>query len=58
MREYGQARKVVHRKDDQSLESSSSETMEPSLNEEGQILVTKEEMALWVKQVSVKPIRC
>ena len=58
MREYGQTRKVVHRKDDQSLESSSSETMEPSLNEEGQILVTKEEMALWVKQVSVKPIRC
>ncbi|KAJ5111785.1 dynamin GTPase [Penicillium alfredii] len=52
MREYGQTRKVVCRKDDQSLESTSSdETMEPSVNKEGQILVSKEEMAAWVKQV-------
>ncbi|KAJ6030948.1 dynamin GTPase [Penicillium canescens] len=52
MREYGQTRKIICREDDQSLESNSSnKNMELSLNEEGQILVSKEGMAAWVKQV-------
>ncbi|KAL4863924.1 hypothetical protein BDV12DRAFT_201641 [Aspergillus spectabilis] len=50
MREYGQTRKVVSREDNQSLESA-DQTMELSLNEEGQILVSKEGMAVWVKEV-------
>lgn len=57
MREYGQTRKVVNRKEDQSFESA-DQAMELSLNEEGQIIVSKEGMATWVKEVSAKLIDC
>ena len=56
MREFGQTRKVTGHEDDAS--SSSEKTMEPPLNEEGQILVSKEGMAAWVKQVSGDPNNC
>lgn len=47
MREYGQKRKIVSSEDiDSSEEAPSSE------NEEDQILVSKEGMAAWVRQVS------
>lgn len=59
MRDYGQTRKIVCRKDDQSFESTSSdEKMHLPPNEEGQILVSKEEMVAWVKQVSWEPKDC
>ena len=57
MREYGQTRKVVGLEDNQSFEST-DQAMELSLNEEGQILVSKEGMAAWVKEVSRKYIDC
>ncbi|KAJ6141200.1 dynamin GTPase [Penicillium chermesinum] len=53
MREYGQTRKVVSRADDQSLESA-DEATELSLNEKGQIIVSKEGMAAWVKEVYLR----
>lgn len=57
MREYGHTRKVVNQEEDQPFESA-DQTMELSLSEEGQILVSKEGMATWVKEVSGKPIDC
>ena len=54
MREYGQTRKITSQRDIESSELSSSdeEATELTLNEHGQILLTKDEMAAWVKQVS------
>ncbi|KAI9035673.1 uncharacterized protein KD926_003151 [Aspergillus affinis] len=49
IREYGQTQKVVSREDDQTFVSN-DQTIELSLNEEGQILVSKEGMAVWVKE--------
>jgi hypothetical protein len=49
MRDHGQTRKIISDKDD---ETSSSNSMELSLNDEGQILVSREGMAAWIKQVS------
>jgi GTPase SAR1 family protein len=57
MREYGQTRKFVCQQDNPSFEST-DQGMDLALNEEGQILVSKEEMAAWVKEVSGKPIDC
>ncbi|KAL2782750.1 dynamin GTPase [Aspergillus keveii] len=48
MRDHGQTRKIISDKDD---ETSSSNSMELSLNDEGQILVSREGMAAWIKQV-------
>ncbi|KAJ5533419.1 dynamin GTPase [Penicillium frequentans] len=47
MREHGQTRKIIHREDDKS----SDETDTLSCNNEGQILVSKEELVAWIKQV-------
>ncbi|PLN82531.1 dynamin GTPase [Aspergillus taichungensis] len=53
MRDYGQTRKIVCQKDDHQSSGSdpSGQEMESSLNEEGQILVSKEAMVAWVEQV-------
>ncbi|KAJ5558984.1 dynamin GTPase [Penicillium sp. DV-2018c] len=53
MREYGQKRKVVHREEDECSELD-DQTTESSPNDEGQILVSKEEMAAWVKEVYLR----
>jgi GTPase SAR1 family protein len=55
MREYGQTRKVFYQEDYPDFESTDQAT-ESALNEEGQILVSKEGMAAWVKEVSGKPL--
>ncbi|KAL3475553.1 dynamin GTPase [Aspergillus californicus] len=53
MREYGQTRRIICDKDDESASSdgTSSDGTEPSLNDKGQILVSREEMAAWIQEV-------
>ncbi|GLI82220.1 hypothetical protein PoHVEF18_010645 [Penicillium ochrochloron] len=52
MREYGQTRRITSQEKIESSESSISdnEITELTLNEHGQILVTKDAMAAWVKR--------
>ncbi|KAL6229069.1 P-loop containing nucleoside triphosphate hydrolase protein [Aspergillus navahoensis] len=51
IRDHGQTRKIICDEDDKDDESTSSDGTELSLNNKGQILVSREGMAAWIKQI-------